>query len=124
MTTPSRVLDDDSPDGTGEIADDLAARHPGRVRVMHRTGARGLGRSYLAGFRDAVASDADAERVAELGAGLRKTGCHPGPFGWSGRHDHVDRQGEHRSETEGEDDRPGHDDREAALRPVCPDVLG
>ena len=53
------VIDDASPDGTGQIADTLARAHPGRVRVMHRTGPRGLGRSYLDGFRDAVASDAD-----------------------------------------------------------------
>jgi len=45
------VLDDGSPDGTGEVADGLAHAHPGRVHVMHRTGPRGLGRSYLDGFR-------------------------------------------------------------------------
>jgi len=53
------VIDDGSPDGTGTIADRLASEHPGRVSVMHRTGQRGLGRSYLDGFRAAVASDAD-----------------------------------------------------------------
>jgi dolichol-phosphate mannosyltransferase len=53
------VIDDQSPDGTGQIAEALAARHPGRVRVMHRTGRRGLGVSYLDGFRHAVGSDAD-----------------------------------------------------------------
>ena len=53
------VLDDGSPDGTGAVADQLAAAHPGRVSVMHRTGTRGLGRSYLDGFRAALASDAD-----------------------------------------------------------------
>jgi dolichol-phosphate mannosyltransferase len=53
------VIDDGSPDGTGRVADELAAEHPDRVSVMHRTGARGLGRSYLDGFRVAVASDAD-----------------------------------------------------------------
>jgi dolichol-phosphate mannosyltransferase len=53
------VIDDGSPDGTGEIADQLAREHPDRVSVMHRTGARGLGRSYLDGFRTAVASNAD-----------------------------------------------------------------
>ena len=44
------VVDDGSPDGTGAIADRLAAEHPGRVEVMHRTGARGLGRSYIDGL--------------------------------------------------------------------------
>jgi dolichol-phosphate mannosyltransferase len=53
------VIDDGSPDGTGAVADQLAAAHPGRVSVMHRTGMRGLGRSYLDGFRAAVQSDAD-----------------------------------------------------------------
>jgi dolichol-phosphate mannosyltransferase len=53
------VIDDQSPDGTGQLAEELATRHPGRVRVMHRTGRRGLGVSYLDGFRHAVRSDAD-----------------------------------------------------------------
>jgi dolichol-phosphate mannosyltransferase len=48
------VVDDGSPDGTGEIADRLAAEHPGRVEVMHRTGARGLGRSYVDGLLHAI----------------------------------------------------------------------
>jgi dolichol-phosphate mannosyltransferase len=53
------VIDDQSPDGTGQLAEELAVRHQGRVHVMHRTGRRGLGVSYLDGFRHAVASDAD-----------------------------------------------------------------
>jgi dolichol-phosphate mannosyltransferase len=53
------VIDDGSPDGTGALADQLATAHPGRVSVMHRQGARGLGRSYLDGFRAAIQSDAD-----------------------------------------------------------------
>lgn len=53
------VIDDQSPDGTGQLAEELATRFPGRVRVMHRTGRRGLGVSYLDGFKHAVASDAD-----------------------------------------------------------------
>jgi dolichol-phosphate mannosyltransferase len=52
------VVDDGSPDGTGAIADALAAEHPGRVEVMHRTGPRGLGRSYVDGLKHAVASGA------------------------------------------------------------------
>jgi dolichol-phosphate mannosyltransferase len=62
------VIDDGSPDGTGQLADDLAATYPGRLTVMHRTGARGLGRSYLDGFRAAVASDADL--VCQMDADL------------------------------------------------------
>lgn len=54
------VVDDNSPDGTGALADDLAGRYLGRVEVMHRTGPRGLGRSYIDGLRRALQSDADA----------------------------------------------------------------
>lgn len=53
------VVDDQSPDGTGDVADDLSRRFPGRVEVLHRTGRRGLGRSYLDGFSAALASSAD-----------------------------------------------------------------
>jgi len=52
------VVDDGSPDGTGAVADQLAAAHPGRVQVMHRTGLRGLGRSYVDGLRRALQTDA------------------------------------------------------------------
>jgi dolichol-phosphate mannosyltransferase len=44
------VVDDGSPDGTGALADDLAARDP-RVHVLHRTVKAGLGPAYVAGFR-------------------------------------------------------------------------
>jgi dolichol-phosphate mannosyltransferase len=53
------VLDDQSPDGTGKIADDLASRYPGRVLVLHRNGQRGLGVSYLEGFQRAIAGSWD-----------------------------------------------------------------
>ena len=49
-STEVLVIDDQSPDGTGTLAEELAAHYPGRVRVMHRTGRRGLGVSYLDGF--------------------------------------------------------------------------
>ncbi|CAM3238574.1 polyprenol monophosphomannose synthase [Corallococcus sp. ZKHCc1 1396] len=48
------VVDDNSPDGTGQIADELAAKDP-RVRVLHRAKKEGLGRAYLAAFRWALA---------------------------------------------------------------------
>jgi dolichol-phosphate mannosyltransferase len=44
------VVDDSSPDGTGQVADELARADPGRVHVMHRTTKDGLGAAYLAGF--------------------------------------------------------------------------
>jgi dolichol-phosphate mannosyltransferase len=53
------VVDDGSPDGTGAIADELARESPDRVQVMHRTGKRGLGRSYVDAFRLAVTQDVD-----------------------------------------------------------------
>jgi len=51
------VIDDDSPDGTGELADELATANPGRVEVLHRTGDRGFARSYLEGIQKALAMD-------------------------------------------------------------------
>lgn len=48
------VVDDNSPDGTGAIADRLAEVNPGRVSVLHRAGKAGLGTAYVAGFRQAL----------------------------------------------------------------------
>jgi dolichol-phosphate mannosyltransferase len=59
------VVDDGSPDGTGEIADRLAAELA-PVEVLHRTAKEGLGRAYLAGFERALASG--AELVLEMDA--------------------------------------------------------
>jgi dolichol-phosphate mannosyltransferase len=53
------IVDDRSPDGTGDIADILAAQYGDRVTVIHRTGPRGLGRSYIDGMQAAIALDAD-----------------------------------------------------------------
>ena len=47
------VVDDNSPDGTGKIADELAAKHP-QIHVLHRTVKDGLGRAYIAGFQWAL----------------------------------------------------------------------
>ena len=62
------VIDDGSPDGTGQVADGLAAASSGRLTVMHRTGKRGLGRSYLDGMKAALATD--AELVFQMDADL------------------------------------------------------
>jgi dolichol-phosphate mannosyltransferase len=59
------VVDDASPDGTGELADALAAAD-GRVHVLHRTAKAGLGAAYVAGFRWALARDYDV--VVEMDA--------------------------------------------------------
>jgi dolichol-phosphate mannosyltransferase len=53
------VVDDQSPDGTGQVADDLARRHQGRVQVIHRTARRGLGRSYVDGIMQAIHQPVD-----------------------------------------------------------------
>lgn len=51
------VVDDNSPDGTGRIADRLAARSRGRIHVLHRGGKQGLGTAYIHGFVWALARD-------------------------------------------------------------------
>jgi len=59
------VVDDSSPDGTGDLADKLAAAEP-RVRVHHRPGKQGLGKAYIDGFR--VALEGGAGRVVQMDA--------------------------------------------------------
>jgi len=53
------IVDDDSPDGTGDIAEQLRAQHPKRIQILHRSGERGLGRAYVEGFQRALAAGAD-----------------------------------------------------------------
>jgi dolichol-phosphate mannosyltransferase len=53
------VVDDNSPDGTGRVADCLAERLPGVVQVVHRAGKTGLGSAYLEGFERALRDGAD-----------------------------------------------------------------
>ena len=60
------VVDDNSPDGTGAVADALAAQANGRVAVLHRPAKTGLGDAYIAGFGRALADGAD--RVLEMDA--------------------------------------------------------
>ena len=62
------VVDDASPDGTGDLADQLALRWPGRIDVMHRKGPRGLGLAYIDGLRQALATDAEA--IGQMDADL------------------------------------------------------
>ena len=59
------VVDDNSPDGTGRLADELAAAEP-RIRVRHRTAKQGLGRAYLDGF--SVALEGGASVVVQMDA--------------------------------------------------------
>jgi dolichol-phosphate mannosyltransferase len=60
------VVDDNSPDGTGRLADSLAIQHPTRVAVLHRPGKLGLGSAYVDGFRYALANE--YARVFEMDA--------------------------------------------------------
>ena len=59
------IVDDNSPDSTGELADRIAAEEP-RLHVLHRPGKGGLGKAYLAGFRWAL--ERDYELVFEMDA--------------------------------------------------------
>jgi len=60
------VVDDNSPDGTGELADDLSRRYPGEFHVIHRQTKMGLGTAYIAGFRFALEHGAD--RIVQMDA--------------------------------------------------------
>ena len=60
------VVDDNSPDGTGEIVDALAEQHPGRVHCLHREGKLGLGTAYVAGFQYAL--EAGQELIVTMDA--------------------------------------------------------
>lgn len=53
------IVDDKSPDGTGQMAEAIAREHPGRIDVLHRTGRRGFGRSLLEGLSRAIQGTAD-----------------------------------------------------------------
>src|SRR5947209_19233165 len=59
VTTDILIVDDNSPDGTGELADSIAVEDS-RVHVLHRPGKLGLGTAYIAGFKYAIAHDYDA----------------------------------------------------------------
>ena len=60
------IVDDSSPDGTGELADQLAREHPERVLVLHRKEKEGLGRAYVAGLQRAL--ELGASHIAQMDA--------------------------------------------------------
>src|SRR5258705_5220110 len=62
------IVDDASPDGTGQVADDYAAANRARVQVLHRSGRRGLGLSYIDGMY--VALRTDATHICQMDADL------------------------------------------------------
>ena len=59
------VVDDNSPDGTGQLAEELALTYPGKISVLHRTGKQGLATAYLAGFKELLANS-DAEAIGMM----------------------------------------------------------
>jgi dolichol-phosphate mannosyltransferase len=62
------VVDDQSPDGTGDLAEALARQHQGRISVLHRTTNRGLGRSYVDGLKLALREPVDV--ICQMDADL------------------------------------------------------
>lgn len=60
------VVDDNSPDGSGELAEALAKKAEGRIRVIHRSGKLGLGSAYILGFQQALEQGAQA--IAQMDA--------------------------------------------------------
>lgn len=62
------VVDDNSPDGTGQVGEELALEFPGRVGVLHRTANRGFGRSYIDGMRQALQEPVDV--ICQMDADL------------------------------------------------------
>ncbi len=53
------IVDDNSPDGSGDLAEQMKKEHPDRIQVLHRKGKMGLGSAYIQGFRQAMAEGAD-----------------------------------------------------------------
>src|SRR6478672_6297372 len=62
------IVDDNSPDGTGDLADVLSKRNPDRIMVLHREKKAGLGKAYIAGFRHVLA--AGFEFIVQMDADL------------------------------------------------------
>ena len=59
VTVNLLIVDDNSPDGSGDLAEQLKKEHPDRIQVLHRKGKLGLGSAYIQGFRQAMAEGAD-----------------------------------------------------------------
>lgn len=60
------IVDDNSPDGTGALADELCEARPGQIFVLHRAGKEGLGKAYVEGFKYAL--DRDYEIIVQMDA--------------------------------------------------------
>jgi len=68
------IVDDSSPDGTGDLADTIAREHPGRIEVMHRTARPGLGRSYIDGIKKGLQQRFDV--ICQMDADLSHDPLH------------------------------------------------
>ena len=53
------ILDDNSPDGTGRMADEMAEKYTGKIQVIHRPGKMGLGSAYITGFKEMLKTPAN-----------------------------------------------------------------
>src|ERR1700730_17594824 len=62
------IVDDNSPDGAGRLANGLARAHEGRIRVLHRLGKCGLGTALVQGFEEAL--DLGHDRIFQMDADL------------------------------------------------------
>lgn len=62
------IVDDDSPDGTGELADELSRKNPERIFVLHRDHKEGLGKAYVEGFKQVLQKD--YEYILQMDADL------------------------------------------------------
>jgi dolichol-phosphate mannosyltransferase len=60
------IIDDNSPDGTGQLADEIASRFPKQTTVMHRAGKLGLGTAYISGFKQLLKTD--VQFIAQMDA--------------------------------------------------------
>jgi dolichol-phosphate mannosyltransferase len=62
------IVDDNSPDGTGRIANELTSTYPGRVDVLHRPGKFGLRSAYLNGFQKILEMEGDVQAIVQMDA--------------------------------------------------------
>jgi dolichol-phosphate mannosyltransferase len=82
------IVDDNSPDGTGQLADELSAAEPERISVLHRQRKEGLGRAYVDGFKEVLKGD--YEYILQMDADLSHDPVHlPDFFAKIENHDLV-----------------------------------
>jgi dolichol-phosphate mannosyltransferase len=82
------IVDDNSPDGTGELAEELSKRNPGQIFVLHRQRKEGLGKAYVDGFKEVLKKD--YEYILQMDADLSHDPAHlPSFFEQIEHHDLV-----------------------------------